>query len=135
MTNNRAPELVIAKMMFDGRKPVDLRSPGVDIWDHRSIGIWDHRSIREEVGLRDAQSREFRYKSILLDITHPCPQAQRYLRGGSVDWYGSAAAAAAASELRKRQCYARPGQVSFDEWSHNVSAFEMESVRRLPRGI
>lgn len=82
MTNNRAPKLVIVKMMFDGRKPGDLRSASVNIWDHRSIGIWDHRSIREDVlGLRDAPLRES-------DTSRSCsalPTRTRKLRGTCVE--------------------------------------------------
>ena len=51
-------------------------------------------------GLRDAPNREYREKSILLDVTHADPQAQIYLRGGSADQDGSAAST---SEARKRQ--------------------------------
>ncbi|CAN0507989.1 unnamed protein product [Laminaria digitata] len=61
--------------------------------------------IRRE-GFRDAPNREFRDKSILLDVTHACPQAQVHLRGGSADQDGSAAST---SEARKRHHYARPG--------------------------
>ena len=61
--------------------------------------------------LRDAPNREYRDKSILLDVTLADPQAQVHLRGGSADHDGSAAST---SEARKRQRYARPGDVSID---------------------
>ena len=67
--------------------------------------------------LRDALNREYRDKSILLDVTHAHSQAQIHLRGGSADHDGSAAST---SEARKRQHYARPGHVSFDERSNNL---------------
>ena len=56
-------------------------------------------------GLRDAPNREYREKSILLDVTHADPQAQVHLRRGSADHDGSAAST---SEACKRQHYARP---------------------------
>lgn len=51
-------------------------------------------------GLHDILSREIRdqSKSVLLDITHTYPQIQRYLRGGSAELDGPAAAT---SEARK----------------------------------
>ena len=39
--------------------------------------------------------------------------------------------AASISEARKRQHYARPGYVSFDEWSHKNSTLAVESFGRL----
>ena len=39
--------------------------------------------VRRE-GLRDTPNREYREKSILLEVTHTDPQAQIHLRGGSV---------------------------------------------------
>ena len=68
-------------------------------------------------GLRGAPNREYREKAILLDVTHEDPQAQIHLRGGSADQDGSAAST---TEARKRQDYARPGYVSFDERSHKL---------------
>ena len=78
------------------------------------------RNLRMDIvirrgSLRDAPNREYRDKSILLDVCHADPQAQVHLRGGSADHDGLAAST---SEARKRQHYARPGQVSFDERSH-----------------
>ena len=52
--------------------------------------------------LREAPNREYRDKSILLDVTHAHPQAQVHLRGVSADHDGSAAST---SEARKRQHY------------------------------
>ena len=78
--------------------------------------------------LRDAPNREYRDKSILLDVTHADPQAQVHPRGGSADHDGSAAST---SEVRKRQHYARPGHVSFDERSHKLATVAVESFGRL----
>ena len=78
--------------------------------------------------LRDAPNREYRDKSILLDVTHADPQAQVYLRGGSADHDGSDAST---FEARKRQLYARPGRVSFDERSHKLATLAVESFGRL----
>ena len=78
--------------------------------------------------LRDAPNREYRDKSILLDVTHADPQAQVHLRGGSADHDGSAAST---SEARKRQHYARPGHVSFDERSHKLATLAVETFGRL----
>ena len=72
--------------------------------------------------------REYRDKSILLDVTHADPQAQVHLRGGSTNHDGSVAST---SEARKRQHYARPGHVSFDERSHKLSTLAVESFERL----
>ena len=68
-------------------------------------------------GLRDAPNREYREKSILLNVTRVDPQAQIHLQGGSADHDGSAAST---SETRKDQHYTRPGHVSFDERSNNL---------------
>ena len=62
--------------------------------------------------LRDVPNREYRDKSILLDVTHADPQAQVHLRGGSADHDGSAAST---SEVRKRQHYYHLGHVFLDE--------------------
>ena len=91
------------------------------------------RNLRMDIvvrrgGLRDAPNREYREKSILLDVTHADPQAQIHLRGGSADHDGSAAST---SEARKRQHYARPGHVSFDERSHKLATLAVESFGRL----
>ena len=67
--------------------------------------------------LRDAPNREYRDKSILLDVSHADPQAQVHLRGGSADHNGPAAST---SEARQRQHRARPGHVSVDERSHKL---------------
>ena len=78
--------------------------------------------------LRDAPNREYRDKSILLDVTLADPQAQVHLRGGSADHDGSAAFT---SEARTRQHFARPGHVSFDERSHKLATLAVESFGRL----
>ena len=78
--------------------------------------------------LRDAPNREYRGKSILLDVTHAETQAQLHLRGGSADHDRSAAST---SEARKRQHYARQGHVPFDEWSHKVDILALESFGRF----
>ena len=91
------------------------------------------RNLRMDIvirrgGLRDAPNREYRDKSILLDVNHADQQAQVYLRGGSADHDGSAASTSAAC---KRQQYARPGHVSFDERSHKLATLSVESFGRL----
>ena len=62
--------------------------------------------------LANASSPENRNKGILLDVTHADPQTQVHLRNGSATNDGTAAQT---SEARKRQHYARPGHVPFDE--------------------
>ena len=79
-------------------------------------------------GLRDGPFREYREKSIPLDVTHADPQAQIHLRGGSTDLDGSAAFT---SEAGKRQHYVRPGRVSCDERSHKLASFAVKSFGRL----
>ena len=83
--------------------------------------------IRRE-SLRDAPNREYRDKSILLDVTHADPQAQVHLRGGSADHDGLSAFT---SEAGNRQHYARPGHVSFDEQSHKLGHFSGGKLGRL----
>ena len=56
------------------------------------------------------------------------PQAQVHLRGGSADHDGSASST---SQARKRQHYARPGHVSFNERSHKLATLAVESSGRL----
>ena len=79
-------------------------------------------------GLRGAPNPGYGDKSILLDVTHANPQAQVHLRGGNADHDGSAAST---SETCKRQHYARPGHVSFDERSHKLATLAVESFGRL----
>ena len=91
------------------------------------------RNLRMDIvvrrsGLRDAPNREYREKSILLDVTHADPHAQVHRRGGSADHDGSPAPT---SEVRKRQHYARPGHVPLDERSHNLATLAVESFGRL----
>ena len=79
-------------------------------------------------GLRNAPKREYREKSILLDVTHADPQAPLHLRGDSADQHGSVIST---SEARKRQHYARPGHVSFDERSNKIATLAVESLGRF----
>ena len=73
--------------------------------------------VNERGGLRDATSSEYRNKAILVDVTHADPQARVHMRDGIADRDGSAAST---FEARKRNHYARVGQVSFDERSHKL---------------
>ena len=66
-------------------------------------------------------------KSILLDGTYADPQAGVHMRAGSADRNGSAASI---SEARKRNHYARPGQVSFDERSYKLATLAVERFGR-----
>ena len=79
-------------------------------------------------GFRASPNRENRDKSILLDVTHADPQAQVYLRRGTADHDESAPST---SEPRKRQYYARPGHVSFNEWRRKPATLTVESFGRL----
>eukprot|EP00904_Undaria_pinnatifida_P007537 jgi/Undpi1/3913/HiC_scaffold_16.g07281.m1 len=82
-----------------------------------------------EGGLRDATASDYRDKSILLDVTYYAdPQAGVHMRAGSADRNGSAAST---SEARKRNHYARPGQVFFDERSYKLATLAVESFGRL----
>ncbi|CAB1115520.1 unnamed protein product [Ectocarpus sp. CCAP 1310/34] len=78
--------------------------------------------------LTNASSPGYRNEGILLDVTHADPQAQVHLRNGSATSDGIAAQA---SEARKRQHYARPGHVSFDERSFKLTTLAVESFGRL----
>ena len=78
-------------------------------------------------GLRDAPNREYTDKSSCW--TSPTQlQAQVHLRGDSADHDGSDAST---SEALKRQHYARPRHVSFDERSHKLATLAVESSGRL----
>ena len=69
--------------------------------------------VIERGGLRDATASEYRNKAILLDVTYADPQAVGYMPlAGNTDRDGLAASK---FEARKRNHYARPGQVSLDE--------------------
>ena len=68
--------------------------------------------------LPDAPNRGYMGESILLHATHADPKAKIDLRGGSANHDGPAAYT---SETHKRQNYARPGHVSFDERSHKLA--------------
>ena len=61
-------------------------------------------------------------------VTDADPQSQVHLRAGSADHDISAAST---SEARKCQHYARPGHVTFDERSHKLANFALESFERL----
>ena len=61
-------------------------------------------------------------------MTHADPQTQVHLRSGSATSDGTAAQT---SEARKRQHYARPGHVSFDERSFKLTTLAVESFGRL----
>ncbi|CAB1120916.1 unnamed protein product [Ectocarpus sp. CCAP 1310/34] len=78
--------------------------------------------------LASASSPAYRHKGILLDVTHADPQAQVHLRNGGATSDGTAAQA---SEARKRQHYARPGHVSFDERSYKLTTLALKSFGRL----
>ena len=84
--------------------------------------------VIEAGGLRDATAPEYRNKSTLVDVTYADPQAGVHMRAGSADRNGSAASD---SEERKRNHYARPGQVSFDERSYKLATLAVESFGRL----
>ena len=82
----------------------------------------------EAGGLRDATAPEYRDNLILLDVTYADPQAGVHLRAGSADRNGPAAST---SEARKRNHYARPGEVSFDERGYKLATLVVESFGRL----
>ena len=91
------------------------------------------RNLRMDIavrrgGFRNPPNREYREKSMLLVVAHVDPQAQIHLQGGSADHDGSPAST---SEARKRQHYARPEQVSFDERNHKLATLAVESFGRL----
>ena len=81
--------------------------------------------VIEAGGLRDTTASEYRDKSILLDVTYADPQAGVHMRAGSADRNGSAAST---SEVGKRNHYARPGLVSFDERSCKLATLAVESL-------
>ena len=78
--------------------------------------------------LRDTPNREYKDKSIPLDVTHADPQVQVHLQGGRS---GHDSSAASTPEVRKRQHYARRGHVCFDERSHKLAPSEVETFGRL----
>eukprot|EP00904_Undaria_pinnatifida_P006116 jgi/Undpi1/2634/HiC_scaffold_13.g06013.m1 len=84
--------------------------------------------VIEAGGLRDATASEYRDKPVLLDVMHADPQARVHMRAGSADRNGSAAST---SEARKRNHYARPGQVSVDERSYKLATLAVENIGRL----
>ena len=86
--------------------------------------------VIERGDLRDASASDFRQKSMLIDVTCADPQAGVHLRAGSADQDGTAAST---SEARKRNRFARPGHVSFDERRHKLVILAVESFERLGR--
>ena len=86
--------------------------------------------VVERGGFRDASASDLRHKIILTDVTYADPQAGVHVRAGCADQDGSAAFI---SEARKRNHYARPEHVSFDEPSHKLAAIAVESFGRLGR--
>ena len=110
-------------IQFDTKWRAANRSPRINIDRNLRINI-----VVRGGGLRDAPNREYREKSILLDVTHTDPQAQIHQRGGSVDHDGSVAST---SEARKRQYYVRPGHVCYDERSQKLATLAVESFGRL----
>ena len=86
--------------------------------------------VVERGGFRDASASDLRHKIILTDVTYADPQAGVHVRAGCADQDGSAAFI---SEERKRNHYARPEHVSFDEPSHKLAAIAVESFGRLGR--
>ena len=84
--------------------------------------------VIEAGGLRDATAPEYSDKAIRLDVTYADPQAGVHKRAGSAGRNGSVAST---SEARKRNHYARPGQVSFNERSYKLATLAVESFGRL----
>ena len=84
--------------------------------------------VIETGGLIDATASEYSNKSILLDVAYADPQARVHMRAGSADRNESSASI---SEARKRNHYARPGQVPFDERSYKLATFAVEVFGRL----
>ena len=74
---------------------------------------------------------EYRYKAILLDVTHADPQAVGHIRAGSANGDGLTAYK---SEARKRSHYARPKQVPFNERSYKLATLAVESFGCLGKG-
>ena len=81
--------------------------------------------VIEAGGLRDATASEYRDQSVLLDVTYADPRAGVHMREDSADRNGSTAST---PEARKRNDYARPGQVSFDERSYNLATLAVEAL-------
>ena len=81
--------------------------------------------VIEAGGLRDATAPEYRDKSTFLDVTYADPQAGVLMRAESADRNGSAASTSGA---RKRNHYARPGQVHFDARSYKLATLAVEAL-------
>ena len=111
-----------------GRAGEPAPTPCYGIGVSRQIDRVDHHQPLEAGVLRDATASEYREQSILLDVTYADPQAGVHMRAGSADRNGSAAST---SEARKRNHYARPGQVSIDERSYKFVTLAVESFWRL----
>ena len=75
-----------------------------------------------------APNREYKEKSILLDVTQADPQEQVHLRGGSASHDESAAST---SEARRCQHYARAGHVPSGKRSYKLLNFAMKNFGRL----
>ena len=105
-------------------------SQGIQIWKQRTSLQTETSGWTSSLGEVSGTppKTEYRDKSILVDVTHADPQAQVYLQAGSANHGRSATST---SEARKRQHYARPGHVSFDERSHKLTTFAVESFGRL----
>ena len=85
--------------------------------------------VIESLGLRGATTSEHRNKAILLDVTYADPQAVGYMPlAGNTDRDGLAASK---FEARKRNHYARPGQVSLDERNCKLATLAVDSFGRL----
>lgn len=76
-------------------------------------------------GLESPPNREYSDKFILLDVTQVDPHEQVHLRGGRADHDESAAFTC---QARKRQHYAHPGHVPFDEWGRTLATLVIESL-------
>ena len=86
--------------------------------------------VIERGGLRASSASDFRNETILIDVTYADAQAGVHLCAGSANRDGLTAST---SEARKRNHYARPGHVSFDERSHKLATIAVESFGLLGR--
>ena len=84
--------------------------------------------VIERGGLRASSASDFRNETILIDVTYADAQAGVHLCAGSANRDGLTAST---SEARKRNHYARPGHVSFDERSHKLATIAVESFGLL----
>ena len=86
--------------------------------------------VTEREGLRDASTSELRHKYLLFDVTYTDTQAGVNLGAGCANQDGSAAST---PEAQKRDDYARPGHVSFDERIHKLVTIAVKTFGRLRR--